>query len=121
MSMGPILSSYSSYLQGLDTIRAYGRVDVFGSKFDKAMTKFMDISFWQTVLDRISNTFLMGPAVTLCTIGPVIFFVIYLRLEPALAAVMMMNTQLSMRIVQAILHTVMIEGFMVSAQRLIQV
>jgi ABC-type multidrug transport system fused ATPase/permease subunit len=84
------------------------------------MAKFMDISFWQTVLDRISNMFLMGPAITICTIGPIVFFVLFLRLKPAVAAVLMMNTQLSMRIVQAILHTVLIEGFMVSAQRLIQ-
>ena len=64
--------------------------------------------------------FLMGPAITVCTVGPVVCFALFLRLKPPVAAVMMMNTQLAMRIVQSVIHTVLVEGFMVSAQRLIQ-
>ena len=44
MSIGPILSSFSSYVQGLDTIRAFDRVPVFNTAFDGAIKGFMDVS-----------------------------------------------------------------------------
>jgi len=120
MSIGPILSSFSSYLQGLDTIRAYGCTEVFADKFDVAICGFMDVSYWQTAIDRLSNFISGGPGVAFSIMLPLACIVINLKLAPAMGALMLMNSMVAMRLPFAILTTVTIENFMVSAQRLVE-
>jgi len=121
MSTGPVLSSFSGYLQGLDTIRAFGRVHAFKAKFVKALDGFMNVSFWQSAIEAMTQAFVGGPIVATLFMLPLGCLLIYFRIRPEVTALLLLYAQLfSFRLPSTLFMTVLVEKSMVSAQRLIE-
>merc|ERR1711871_1150918 len=121
MSIGPILSAFSGYLQGLDTIRAFGRMDAFQHQFDKAISGFMDVSHVQVCTDCMSQFFVGGPACCGLFMLPLALLLIYTREQPGVAGLLLMyGASCSMRLPGALFSTVEVEKRMVSAQRVVE-
>ena len=121
MSIGPILSSYSSYLQGLDTIRAFGRVKSFHNAFDKAISSFMTISYWQCAIDRLGQFTVGGVLCSTLFILPLNLILLTVKAQPSIAALLMFyGASFAIRLPGALFSTVMVERNMVAAQRLIE-
>eukprot|EP00936_MAST-01D_sp_MAST-1D-sp1_P003049 g3049.t1 len=121
MSIGPILSAFSGYLQGLDTIRAFGRMEAFQHQFDKAISGFMDVSHVQVCTDCMSQFFVGGPACCALFMLPLALLLVYTREQPGIAGLLLMyGASCSMRLPGALFSTVEVEKRMVSAQRVVE-
>jgi len=64
ISVGPILSSFSTFLQGLDTIRAFERIFYFIDKFYANNDKFCRTMYCQFNIDRLFIVYMTGFAIT---------------------------------------------------------
>ena len=123
MSLGPIVSSFSGYLQGLDTIRAFGRVPHFQTNFGTAIGGFVDVSYWHVTIDCLSQAMVGGPLVSLFFAVPVACALMGLRGEfvPAVSALILYyGSSFSLRMPGALFATVVVERGMVSVDRIIQ-
>jgi ABC-type multidrug transport system fused ATPase/permease subunit len=121
MGIGPILTSFSSYLQGLDTIRAFDRGGAFVAKYDAAISQFMDVSYWQAAIDRLGQFLVGGPFVSLLFMLPLSIILLYLKADPTVAALLMFyGSAFAIRLPGAMFSTVMVERSMVAAQRLVE-
>jgi len=52
IALSPLLASQSSFLQSLDSIRCYDRVDIFVRRFYKMQSNFITTFYWAFTLDR---------------------------------------------------------------------
>jgi ABC-type multidrug transport system fused ATPase/permease subunit len=120
MSQGPVLTSFSAYLQGLDTIRAFGRVDAFSCQFRGSISSFMNISFWQAAVDRCAQGILGGPLVSIFFLIPLGIALIYFKVDSGMAALLLYyGSSFALRLPGACFTTMMMERGFVAAQRLI--
>jgi len=121
MSIGPILSSFSCYLQGLDTIRSFSRVHAFQEKFDLCIDGFMNVSYWQTAIEAMVQVIVGGPMVAFLFMLPLSCLLVYYRVRPEITALLLLYAQyFSFRLPRALFMTVLVEKSMVSAQRMIE-
>jgi ATP-binding cassette, subfamily C (CFTR/MRP), member 1 len=123
MSMGPIVTSFSGYLQGLDTIRAFGRVQHFAGNFEGAMRHFLDISFWHAAIDCASQSVVGGPIASFFFSLPLCYALWGARdtFTPGMAALMLYyGASFALKLPGALFSTVMVERSMVSVDRLVE-
>ena len=121
MSIGPILSSFSSYVSGLDTIRAFRKVDAFNKKFDVAISGFMNVSYWQAAMDATSQWIVGGPLSSFFFMLPLSLFIVSYDTSPEIAALLLMyGASFSFRLPRGLFMTVQVEKSMVCAQRLVE-
>merc|ERR1719498_241286 len=121
MSIGPILSSFSSYVSGLDTIRAFNRVGAFNKKFDIAISGFMNVSYWQAAMDATGQWIVGGPLSSLLFMLPLAIFLVAYDVSPEIAALLLMyGASFSFRLPRGLFMTVQVEKSMVCAQRLVE-
>jgi ABC-type multidrug transport system fused ATPase/permease subunit len=107
MSIGPILSSFSSYVSGLDTIRAFNRVGAFNKKFDIAISGFMNVSYWQAAMDATSQWIVGGPLSSLLFMLPLAIFLVTYDVSPEIAALLLMyGASFSFRLPRGLFMTV---------------
>ena len=107
MSIGPILSSFSSYVSGLDTIRAFNRVGAFNKKFDIAISGFMNVSYWQAAMDATSQWIVGGPLSSLLFMLPLSIFLVTYDVSPEIAALLLMyGSSFSFRLPRGLFMTV---------------
>jgi len=65
ISIGPLTGAFSGFLGALDTIRAFGRVQVFVNKFVGFQTDFIKSFYWQYTLDRAIQLLVVTPLITI--------------------------------------------------------
>jgi len=117
----PVMSQVSSFLTAMDTIRAFGKADVFREEFFQTTRNFNCVYYWIHVLDRVSAFFLVAvvaPLVSLILGG----MTLMLRDSGWVSAdygglAVALSSSLATRIPVALWCTVTLEKFFGGAQR----
>ena len=121
VAVGPILSSFQAYLQGLSSIRAFGKINYFIDKFHKNNAAFTRSMYCQFCIDRLFLVMLGGPLVS-SFVFVLAAVLVGLRdtewITPQLAGLLLTySITLNFRFFGLFYSTAQIERFMASSQR----
>ena len=56
----PVISEVTSFLTAMDTVRAFGKVDVFKDEFCQATGRFICVYYWMHINDRVCSFFMVA-------------------------------------------------------------
>ena len=65
-----VISQVTSFLTAVDTVRAFGKVDVFRDEFCQATGRFIRAYCWMHILDRVCSLFLVAVFTPLVSLIP---------------------------------------------------
>ena len=121
VAIGPILSSFQAYLQGLPSIRAFGKIGYFIDKFHKNNAAYTQSMYCQFCIDRLFLVMIGGPLVS-SFIFVLAAVLVGLRdtawITPQLAGLLLTySITLNFRFFGLFYSTAQIERFMASSQR----
>jgi len=124
MSYSPLTAFFSGYIYGLDSIRAFGRIDVFLDKFRKAQTGPASAMYHLSLVQAFVNSIIMATLVAaFMTILALVL--ILLRhssfVTPGFAGLLFSyGSVLSIRAPAVFFMTTMLEQILSSVQRIIE-
>ena len=129
ISISPILASFSAFLQGLDTIRAFGKTQFFNTKFDKNQSKLVATNYWLFALDRMLFNLIggvvVGGFIAVIAIGLVLLrdvtILEYDIVTPGVAGLLLAYTmELNFRVPGVFYATTAVERLLISQERILE-
>jgi len=120
----PMISAFGGFINGLDSIRAFGRTEAFASRFEENVGGFLSVFFWMRTVEHWINASVVGPAVGLFLGGLAVVLVAmrdYSFINPSLAGLALSYASLlGLRIPGIMFISTALEQLLTSVQRLVE-
>ena len=124
ISASPMLASLSGFVAGLDSIRAFGRVESFARRYERSAGDFLTAFYWMRALEEWVNAAVVTPVMGLF-IGGLAAVLVAMRDSPLVSEssaglALSYASLLGLRVPAVIFISTALEQLLSSAQRLIE-